>query len=172
MSTADDKSALLPEGIVYKLFDQSKQGHEENAQAIKELAGAVGNLANTITTPPMNKDVIDVINRHDGDVKDIHKTTIDTIQNHDQRDETRVSGLYDNLKDVASDDDCDEMKTLLEKVDGKLTKLSSRVITMIMIVLITFSLMTVSYLFVRHSINQTVQDCVEEHIEKSIKVLK
>jgi len=172
MSTTDDKTALIPEGIVYKLFDQSIKGNEANAQAIKELANAVGNLTNTITTPPMNKDVLDVIGKHDNDVKNIHKTTIDAIQNHDQRDETRISGIYDNLKDTATDDDCTKIDTHLTDIDVKVTSLSNSVITMIMIVLITFSLMTVSYVFVRHGINQTVQDCVTEQLGEMPKVTK
>ena len=168
MNTTDDKTALLPEGIVYKLFDQSKQGHEANAQAIKELVGAVSDLANTITTPPINKDVIDIINKHDSDVKDINKTTIEAIQNHDQRDETRVGGLYDNLKDVATDNDCNEVRTLIGKNETIITKLSNRISTMILIVLITFSLMSISYLYVRHGINQTVQDCVTQQLEGKV----
>ena len=172
MNTTDDKKALIPEGIVYKLFDQSNKGNEANALAIKELANAVGNLANTITTPPMNKDVLDVIGKHDNDVKDIHKTTIDVLQNHDQKEETRIGGIYDNLKDGATEDDCEKIETHLTNIDAKLLTLSSRVITMIMIVLIAFSLMTVSYLFVRHGINQTVQDCVTQQLGEMPKVTK
>ena len=172
MSTTDDKTALIPEGIVYKLFDQCVKGNEANDQAIKELANAVGNLTNTITTPPMNKDVLDVIGKHDNDVKNIHKTTIDAIQNHDQRDETRISGIYDNLKDTVTDDDCTKIDTHLTDIDVKVTSLSNSVITMIMIVLITFSLMTVSYVFVRHGINQTVQDCVTRQLGEMPKVTK
>lgn len=172
MNTTENKSALIPEGIVYTLFDQSKRGHEINADAIRELAIAVNGLTQNIITPPMNKDVIDVINKHDGNVKDIHKTTMEAIQNHDLRDETRIGGVHNALKGVASESDCTEMKTKMGNTDSKMSKLSNKVIAMISVVLITFSIMTVSYLFVRHGINTTIQQCIENTLEDYTPVVK
>lgn len=112
MSNGDNNK--LPESIVVKLFDQTKEASNQNAECIKDLTHAVNELTRFLEKQPDLKDIKDCVDLH-----------IDVSE--------------EQLKEINKDTKCikDNVKTLL-----------SRVKTMIIIVIVTFALMTTAYFVV------------------------
>ena len=152
MSIIKDSTLLIPEGIVYTLFDQVKQSSDDNDVSIRELTDAINILAANVTTPPMNSDVINVIKEHDK-----HALIKDSIDAHDSRVEARISKVHDRIELIPPDIKKESMTLLYDKLDS----LSTKIVTMIVVVMVTFTLMTVSYMFVRHGIQQTIEQQIE-----------
>lgn len=162
----DNKTNLVPESIVYKLFDQLKDSSTQNDLTIKNMTSTLNDLASVIVTPPMNCDVVDVLKETKENINSYQNKTYDAIQNHDQRDEQRISGIHDDLRLKPSNKDHEDIEESLKEMDIKLNMMIGKVKTMIIIVLVAFSLMTVSYIFVRGHVDSMVQQSMGE-INKS-----
>jgi len=103
MANGDNR---LPESIVVKLFDQTKEASNQNAERIKDLTHAVDDLTRFLEKQP--------------DLREMRK----------------------------------DIKCVLGKVK-----------TMILVVIIAFALMTVSYFYVRSSIDTMVHDAITEQVK-------
>jgi len=160
MNTSDNKT-LIPESVVYVLFNQVKQSSDEISKATKELGIIVRELAKNITTPPTNNDVIHEIKEQAIDIKNEHEKIGDSINTHDQRDEQRVGKVHDRFDGVVTNADCAPLHDELHCIRNSVHSLKKWVVTMILVTTISFALMTTSYLYVRNGIQQTVNQSIE-----------
>lgn len=168
----DNKESLVPENIVQILFDQTRQSSADNTISIKELTLAVNNLIKAVTTPPMNKDVINEIKSSEARNLDKCGEATSMLTNMDSKNEIRTSGIHANLKDIVTNIHNDTQETtediegIINNINKGVKNLSSKVKTMIIVVCVAFSLTTISYLFVRSATNSTVKQCIEQYMKE------
>jgi hypothetical protein len=120
-------------GLIHRLFDQLEKGMGKVDDGMASLSQAIAEMLDILKHSTSNDEVVAVINRHSDSVKpsaDLASKIFDKCNAHG--------------KDV-------------ESINTFLSKLSMWVRTMIIVVLVTFSLLTISYYFTRSSIENMVK---------------
>jgi len=114
----------IPESVVIKLFDQTKESNQQNASAIRDLTRVVSELTKCIEKQP--------------DLNVLASLSVNRSR------------------------DIEEIKTTMYTISEVSKKLLTRVIFMIAVVTITFSLMTASYFFVKSNIENMINQRVHD----------
>jgi len=120
-------------GLVQRLFDQLEKGMNKVDEGMSSLSQAIAEMLDVLRHSTTNDTVIERINETN---RKIEPTISD------------VTKIYDKCK--AHGDD-------IKSINTHLSKLSMWVRTMIIVVLVTFSLLTISYYFTRSSIDNMVK---------------
>ena len=121
--------------VVLKLFDTLKDANDETKASINKQTEAIVFLSDMIRDSVKPEDVkaaIDEHHKHSGEHLDNIDTCTETIEDNS----TKILGI---------------LKTLCKRVN-----------TMILVVIISFSLMVVSYIFVRSAVEKIVNNRLDE----------
>ena len=147
--TDEKQHTQVPADIVKLIFEQTQKSVETNTLAIKDLTLAVNDLIRAITSSPSHKDITECIKNMETKTHEFRK---DICDKQDRENEKRYN----------------EQNKILYKISDMVKELKTKTMTMITIVLITFSLMTVSYIFVNNAINHSVNKNIKAAVEESI----
>lgn len=164
----DKKLPLISEDILKMLIDQMKESSIENSVQTKNLTAAVNELTRVITSFPTNKEMLEEFKKHDTCSIKRSKEEIDAIYNTgDKNIDTLKEVIHDfnfnlneNKKIIKNFEDNLDVKIL--PLSNCLNKISDKIKTMIIIVSVAFFIMSVSYLFVRSSIEANIDKYVEK----------
>lgn len=158
-----DNMDYVPAQIVKMLFEQSQHAIESNTVAVKEMTDSVNDLAKIMALPPTKRDILDEVKNHEEKcgirTKETYQVLDDILEDEEKK---------QNICKTETDKKFSSIETHIIDIKKDVGTLKSKVNTMITIVLITFSLMSVIYIFVNHAVNnnikQTIQETVKEYI--------
>ena len=119
--------------IILRLFDQIKESCNKSDREIEKLSLAIKELFNSSSSPS-----------HEDMAKLIEKLQ-DCLDNH-------IKNTSDPIRDI------EDSKDELSDINKKISKLTKRVTTMITVVCVAFALMVISYMFVKNSITNTINN--------------
>lgn len=150
-----DNIDYVPANIVKMLFEQSQHAIESNTLAVKEMTNSVNELAKIIALPPSNRDILDEVKVHENQFTEKIKEVCYDKEEVDKENKTELEKYF-----KVTNDNITEIKT-------DVGTLKSRVNTMIAVVLIVFSLLAISYLFVSSSIHSSIETHVSQAMDKN-----
>ena len=119
--------------IILRLFDQIKESCNKSDREIEKLSLAIKELFNS-SSAPSHDDIVRLINELQDCLDDHRQNTSEPIR------------------------DIEDSKDELSSISKKLSTLTKRVTTMITVVCVAFALMVISYMFVRDSITDTINN--------------
>jgi len=178
MNTEERK---VSEEFVWKLIGEVKEVNKEVSADIKAQSDAIVNLVNVFRK------------RFDGEPKMSEmKVLIDTYAKEFSNYHGKISDKFIECKDINTEihkllkDHCDHASSCFANIDTTLgdedsffqnimsgiDTIKKRVNTMIVVVLVSFSILAISYLFVRSAVDSVIHKkmtAVEEHYQKDLK---
>ena len=119
--------------IILRLFDQVKDSSDKSDKQIEGLSSTIRELFNSSSSPSQS-DIVRLINELQDCLDDHRQNTSDPIR------------------------DIEDSKDELSGISKKISTLTKRVTTMITVVCVAFALMAISYMFVRDSITDTINN--------------
>ena len=134
----DDRNGRLATEVILKLFDTLKESSKDVKTSVEKQTDAIVHLSSLLkegVTLDEIKKIIDEHNIHSGKHLDDIDTCAGTIE--------------------------DNSTVILQVLKG----LSKKVSTMIIVVVVTFALMAISYLFVSNSVETIIKNKIEESIK-------
>jgi len=151
----------VPADIVKMLFEQSKNAIDANTTAITKMTESVNELAKVMAAPPTKRDILDEIKEHENHCGNRVKETCEKLENIVDDEEK----LQANKK-LEDEKRHNVITNGLGTIQGKVNAVHNRVLLMIAVVLIAFSLISITYIYVNNSVNSAVKSVLESHIEK------
>lgn len=149
-----DERDYIPANIAIKLFEQSQKAIEANTQTIKEMTVAVNELTKVIALPPTNKDILEEVKEHE-------TASTNRIKDVVLVDEKTENGRKETLKVFFSN-----LLTEINTIKTDIKSMKSKIITMITVVCVAFSLLTISWLYVNNAVNTNIKNVVKEVIKE------
>jgi len=147
----------VPANIVKMLFEQSQKAIEANTIAVDKMTSAVNELTKFMALPPTKRDILDEIKEHEGNCgirsKEIMEDDEKFQANRRIEDEKRYSSISNGLNTIQA-----KVNTVYNKVN-----------LMITVVLIVFGLLSITYIYVNNSVNTSVKQVLETHIQNENK---
>lgn len=171
----------VSEEFVWKLIGEVKEVNKEVSTDIKSQSEAIVNLVNVFRK------------RFDGEPKmSDMRVLIDTYAKEFSNSHDKIAEKFNECKEINTEihkllkDHCDHANACFANIDNTLvdedsffdriikdlTAVKKRVTTMIIVVAVAFSLMTITYLFVRSTIDSVIQkrmEQVEHHYQQDLK---
>lgn len=146
MNNLDDTK--ISTNIVIKLFEMLKDSIETNTTGMGRLSELINEMVSFLKNEPKRIDIKQFFDDY------LHKVEDKIDENNRKINEIKTT--------------CMDSKGILKTLKGKIT-------TMIVIVIVTFSLMTVSYLFVKSSVDVVIDkkvDVINSNNEELMKQLE
>lgn len=139
----NEMDSRIPTELIVKLFDTLKESNKDVKITVDKQTDAIVHLSSLLK----------------------EGVTLDDLKKLIEEHHTHSGGHLDDI-DTCTETIEDNSKTIL----GLLKSMSKRVNTMIIVVIITFSVMAISYLFVSNSVEHMIKNQIDEsiHTEESI----
>jgi hypothetical protein len=158
----DNNMDYVPADIVKMLFDQSQKASESNTLAVKEMTEAVNELAKVMALPPTKRDILDEIKEHEEHCGIRVKETYTILDKMVVEEEKKQ-----NSRKLEHDKENVNVVSILNSIKTTMDTMVSKVNIMIAVVLITFTLLTITYIFVNSHVNSNIKKVVEETIKEN-----
>jgi hypothetical protein len=164
MTSNNNNTRKVSEEFVIQVFDKIRDVNEELSADVKELRNAIIGLGEAYNKryegQPRPVELHQLLDSWGKTFEIRHKASKEKLEFL----EKIISGTHTKLKDHCDHAEAgiDDIEDAIEKDDNKLDKILKRVNTMIIVVCVAFSIITLSYLFVR----STVDVIVDKKIEK------
>lgn len=151
----------VPAEIVKILFEQSCNAIESNTKSVKEITASVNELAKIMSLPPTKRDILDEVKSHEDKCNIRTKETYQVLDNIIEDDDKKQDACK-----IEIERQFNNIEAIVKKICNDVDIMKSKVNTMIMIVMIAFSLMSVIYVFVNHSVNSNIKQTISETIKE------